>query len=293
MLNLAQVQAFLAVVDSGGFGDAARRLGLAQPTVSLQVRKLEEDLGVRLLARSNARTLPSVEGRLFLPHARGLIRAAERARVSVGVGPLAVGASGNIGTYLLPRRVKNFADAEPGREVQLVIGSNPETAERLEAGLVDVAVMEWWDGRPGFVATIWREEPLVVIVPPDHPWATRDAIARADMFGVPLIGGEPGTGTGRLLERTFGRDAGRLKVGPTLGSTAAVKEAVKAGLGVSLVMAAAVTDEVRLGTLRALPLIDAHLVKPLSIVRREDQPETAPAARFAAFLAGGDAVPAG
>lgn len=283
MLNLTQIQAFLAVVDSGSFRDAAQRLGIAQPTISLQIRKLEDDLGVRLLARGNARSVPTVEGKRFLPHARGLILAAERARTSVGTGPLAIGASGNIGTYLLPRLVKGFSDAEPG--IQLVIGSNPETAERLEAGVVDLAVMEWWDDRPGFTATVWREEPLVVIVPPGHPWAARDTVAKADLFGVPMVGGEPGTGTGRLLQQVFGRSVERLAIGPSLGSTAAVKEAVKAGLGLSIVMAVAVTDEVRLGSLHALPLADAPLAKPLYVIRPEDQPATATATRFAAFLA--------
>jgi DNA-binding transcriptional LysR family regulator len=283
MLNLSQVQTFLAVIDEGGFQGAAQALGLAQPTVSQQLRKLEEALGVQLLVRTRNGSEPTGDGRVFLPYARGLIRTAERALAAVGGRSLSIGASSNVGTYLLPRRLHRFA-SETGAGFDLVLGSNPETAGRLDGGEVDVAVMEWWDNRPGFSATPWRREPMVVIVAPTHPWAQRRSVTKALLLDQPLIGGEPGTGTGQLLRKAFGRNASRLRVTMQLGSTAAVKEAVKAGLGISLVLAGTVEEEVAAGTLKALRLSDADLSKELYIVLPDDTPETAPAARFAAAL---------
>jgi len=283
MLNLWHVQAFLAVIDEGGFQGAAQALGLAQPTVSQQLRKLEEALGARLVVRTRNGSQPTREGAAFLPFARGLARTAARAVSAVGARPLAIGASSNIGTYLLPAPLHRFA-GESGADFDLVLGSNPETAGRLDGAEVDVAVMEWWDGRPGFAATPWRREPMVVIVSPKHPWAHRRSVTKALLLDQPLIGGEPGTGTGRLLEKAFGRNAGRLRVTMQLGSTAAVKEAVKAGLGISLVLAGAVAEEARAGTLVALRLADADLTKDLVVVLPDDTPATSPAARFAAAL---------
>jgi DNA-binding transcriptional LysR family regulator len=285
MLNLSQVQAFLAVIEEGGFQGAAQALGLAQPTVSQQLRKLEESLGAQLVVRTRNGSQPTRDGAAFLPFARGLMRTAARAVSAVGSRPLAIGASSNIGTYLLPARLHGFA-GESGADFDLVLGTNPETAGRLDGGEVDVAVMEWWDGRPGFAAVPWRREPMVVIVAPKHPWAQRRSVTKALLLDQPLIGGEPGTGTGQLLRKAFGRNAGRLRVTLQLGSTAAVKEAVKAGLGISLVLAGAVAEEVKAGTLVSLRLHDADLTKDLVVVLPEDTPATSPAARFAAALAG-------
>jgi DNA-binding transcriptional LysR family regulator len=283
MLNLSQVQTFLAVVDEGGFQGAAQALGLAQPTVSQQLRKLEDAVGAQLVVRTRNGSQPTPDGRAFLPYARGLIRTAERALSAVGDRALAIGASSNIGTYLLPRRLHRFA-SDTGAGFDLVLGTNPETAARLDGGEIDVAVMEWWDGRPGFSAAPWRREPMVVIVAPTHPWAKRRSVTRALLLDQPMIGGEPGTGTGTILTKVFGRNAGRLRVAMQLGSTAAVKEAVKAGLGISLVLAGAVEEEVAAGTLVALDLADADIAKELFVVLPDGTPETAAAARFAAAL---------
>lgn len=283
MLNLSQVQTFLAVIDEGGFQGAAQALGLAQPTVSQQLRKLEETLGAQLVVRTRNGSQPTPDGRAFLPYARGLVRTAERALSAVGGRALSIGASSNIGTYLLPKRLHRFA-SDTGAGFDLMLGSNPETAERLDGGEVDVAVMEWWDGRPGFSASPWRREPMVVIVAPTHPWAKRRSVTKALLLDQPMIGGEPGTGTGTLLNKVFGRNAARLRVSMQLGSTAAVKEAVKAGLGISMVLAGAVDEEVQAGTLTALKLADADIAKDLFVVLPDDAPETSAAARFAASL---------
>jgi DNA-binding transcriptional LysR family regulator len=285
MLNLSQVQTFLAIIDEGGFQGAAQALGLAQPTVSQQLRKLEESLGAQLVVRARNGAQPTGDGHAFLPYARGLIRTAERALSAVGGRALSIGASSNIGTYLLPKRLHSFA-SDTGAGVDMVLGTNPETADRLDGGEVDVAVMEWWDGRPGFTASHWRREPMVVIVAPTHPWAKRRSVTKALLLDQPMIGGEPGTGTGTLLAKVFGRNAGRLRVTMQLGSTAAVKEAVKAGLGISLVLKSAVEEEVAAGSLVALKLADADMAKELFVVLPDDTPETSAAARFAASLTG-------
>lgn len=288
MLDLAQVQSFVAVVETGSFRDAARRLARAQPTISQHVRKLEEELGAALVRRSHARCVPTPKGEAFLSHARRLLRAAEEARGALDVSRCLVGASSNIGIYLLPPLVRAFRDrfgAAP--RIELAIASNPVTAQRLRDGEVDVAVLEWWRGAPGFEAEVWRREPMVVIVPPDHPWAGRSTVAVEDLCEVPMIGGEPGTGTGRLLRDALGADAVRLRVAFELGSTEAVKHAVAAGLGVSIVLAGAVAEEVAAGSLSAIPLEGVNLRKPLVVALDASTPSSTPAARFRDLLVAG------
>jgi DNA-binding transcriptional LysR family regulator len=176
----------------------------------------------------------------------------------------------------------SFQIADPCR-VELWIGRNPDVGERLASGRADLALMEWWDGRAGFAATTWRREPIVVIVSPGHPWATRREIAARELAGAPILGGEAGTGTGTLLRQALGPLADQLTTIGGSGSTEAVKRAVRAGRGISLVIASAVADEVETGHLVALRVTDADLAKEMKLILPEGTPRGAPAARFAAY----------
>ena len=123
--------------------------------------------------------------------------------------------------------------------------------------------------------------------------ARRRRIRKDELLATPLIGGEPGTGTATLLREVFGNEAKHLKVSYTLGSTEAVKNAVKAGLGLSLVMASALQDELAAGTLCAVSIARHTIAKQIMLIVPEDTPATAPSARFAAFLAANALRPLG
>jgi DNA-binding transcriptional LysR family regulator len=104
------------------------------------------------------------------------------------------------------------------------------------------------------------------------------------LLGEPMIGGQPGTGTARLLQQALGVDASSLKIGLELGSTEAVKQAVRAGLGLSITFESAVRDEVGAGTLRALRVAETPLAKPLFSISPAGIPTGSPAGQFHAFL---------
>jgi DNA-binding transcriptional LysR family regulator len=265
MIDIERVRTFVAIVETGSFRDAAARLGIAQPTVSQHIKKLEAALGHLLIERNRVHTVTTSDGARFLPFARSLLRVAERAQLALDRGGLAIGASSNIGVYLLQPLVKAFRSAIPSiGPLDIRIGTNLETAKRLEDAEIDIGLMEWWDDRPGFEAGIWHREDLVVIVPPGHPWARRKSIGRSALLREPLIGGEPGTGTARLMKQASGVEAGALKIGLQLGSTEAVKQAVRAGLGASITVESAVSDEVKAGVLHALRVRNARLCKARS-----------------------------
>jgi DNA-binding transcriptional LysR family regulator len=285
MLNLSQLQTFVAIVETGSFRAASERLGCSQPTVSQQLRKLEEELRATLVTRDRVNSRPTNKGARLLPFARNLLKTASRVQDVVSGRQLVVGASSNIGIYLLQPFVARYArTCGSDNAIDLRIGANPEIADRLSGGELDVAVMEWWDKREGFSATRWRQEKLVVIVPPDHPWARRKTVTPECLFQEPMVGGEPGTGTGTLLQKVFGKKASKIRVSQSLGSTEAVKAAVKAGLGVSLVFASAVEQEVEVGTLCALSIFGVDVNKDLFVVMPEDAPPDAPSKGFARML---------
>lgn len=250
------------------------------------MRKLEAAIGARLIERGARGCLLTSEGRVFLAYAESLLRLNARAINVLRTHRIAIGASSNIGIYLLQPYIKSYFDGCAGRRSpDIQIHQNPVIAHKLDVGEIDVATMEWWDNRPGYVARPWRREELVAIVPPGHPWAGLPRLPRAVLKGVPLLGGEPGTGTGRVLARYFGAQPDAMQIGMRLGSTEAVKQWVKAGLGVSLVLAGTVAEECRAGTLAAIPLEGEPPNKELVVIWRESLAADCPARAFGEWLA--------
>ena len=287
-MNLSQLKSFLAVVDTGSFAAASKELGITQPAVSQHVRKLEESLEVSLIDRGTV-CVPTSRAVEFVRHARNLIEIAERARLSLQSDELRVGASSNVGTYLIQPLFARFMEKYDVKG-KLMIASNPEVAEKLQQGEIDVAAMEWWNESDPesrrFQNEVWKDEPLVLIVGPNHRWAGRTLVRPELLEEENILGGESGTGTGRIIDQGFGPVARKLNVTQSLGSTEAVKEGVKAGLGVSLVMRSAVSEELEAGSLHQVNLRGVQLQKRLQLISSNSLPESSCARRFCEFAKG-------
>lgn len=285
-VSLTSVAAYVAVIDLGGFRAAATRLGVTQGAVSQRVRRLEGQLGASLVHRDPGWCHPAPGTEPFLRYARTLLDVADRAARLFSHPELVVGAASNIGIYLLQPHFKAIGDAHASHyRIHQYIGANRDVMERLVLGEVDVAVTEWWEQRPGFEATKWCEVDLVVIVGPTHPWWRRARVGIEQLGDQQLLGGEPASGTGTLLHAVLGDAAARLPAAVNLGSTAAVKEAVHAGLGISLVLKASVDADVKAGRLHVLTIDGPPLRKSLWIARRAALVPNDPAAEFTQALA--------
>jgi DNA-binding transcriptional LysR family regulator len=281
-MNLEHVKSYLALVRTGSFHRAARELGLAQPTVSLHIRKLEKALGATLIIRDRNGCVMAPRTEAFARHAEALVRIADRARNALYRPTMTVGASTNVGTYLLQPAFKEFyEDHHQSLNLDLVIDRNDRIADLLESDEIDVAAMEWWDNREGYVSRSWKREPLVVIVPPNHAWSNRDSVHAEELMGERVIGGEAATGTGRVLRQALGELTSKLSVAFKLGSTEAVKNAVQSGLGISMVLAGSVADEVTSGALKAIQVHGVQMEKELVVVHRRGLPPESAAVRFA------------
>lgn len=264
-LNLRQLEAFAAVVEAGSFSRAAARLGLGQPTVSTHVAALERAYGVSLFERSGRRIRPTRAGSALLAHAREILAARRRAEDTLralgggGAGELLVAASTIPAAYLLPRWVAAFRMAHPKASVTVKVGDSREAAGMLREGQVDLAVA---GSRPSETrrirAVAVAEDRLVLAVPPKHPLAGRRRCVPADLKGIPFLQREAGSGTREAVEealRGVGLDPeADLDSVCELGSTEAVREGVKAGLGAALLSAWAVVQDEAAGLLRTVPL---------------------------------------
>jgi DNA-binding transcriptional LysR family regulator len=263
-INLDQIDSWLAVLDSGSFHEAGKRLSRSQATVSQHIQRLEAHMGGKLVTRGHNGCTPTPLGKRLAPIARSLI-AGESQAVKLGTqSSPRLGACSNIGIYLLPQLLSTY----PVRETKpaIRIGTNPEIVEALEAGMLEVGLLEWWTPRPSLTGIQWRREPMVAICPPGHHWAGRSKLTIRDLCREPLIGGEPRTGTGRLLRDMLSDGSSLPAPIMELGSTEAVKRAVAAGLGVSIVLESSSMLEGKHGTLLSFHF-EPEIYKDLWLVR--------------------------
>ncbi|GAA3233606.1 LysR family transcriptional regulator [Actinocorallia longicatena] len=183
-MELRQLRSFVTVAEELHFGRAAERLHIAQPAVSQQVRRLERELGVVLLDRSPRHVRLTAEGARFLPEARAVLDAAERARASVEPArTLRLGTSTGLGEHL-DRILDALAVLAPALKVELVAG--PSRLDRVAAGRLEAALVRGVSRHPGTVLhPVWEDE-LLAALPARHPLAEAAAVTAPDLAGLPL-----------------------------------------------------------------------------------------------------------
>ena len=289
-LTLHRLRLFLAVLDSGGVARAAQARHLSQPAVSEHLRGLEAFFDVRLFERAGRGVRPTAAARLIEPFVRqalGLVASAEQAAVELRglrAGTVAVGASTTPGTYLLPEVLGRFHSAHPQIALTLRIGDTRQVEDWVAAGAVELGVVGAPPQRAGLSAEPWVKDELVAIVARRHKLARRRTLPASALADEPYISREEGSSTRAVAERFFAESGVTLRPVMQLGSTEAVREAVAAGLGVSVVSRHAVrTRDPRVVTIR---LHGRQWVRDLLVIRRDGAPLSAAAARLREMLLG-------
>ena len=268
-MNLGQLRTFDAVARSGSFSEAARSLRVTPASVSLQVRLLERACGVRLFERVGRRILIAPAGRVLRDYSQrmfALERDAERALDDVrglAKGTLRIVSSETAATYYLAPLWTAFQRQYPGVHVQLALENSQRVTERLVALEDDVGVLGVETPPPELVLETLIEDPLVVVVPPAHPWARRRAVGVADLAGQSLILREPGSASRRLLEQRLDAAGVRYRPVMEIASNELIKRAVELGMGIAILSAAVVAREVKYAILRAVPIADKRFIRPL------------------------------
>ena len=287
-LTLHRLELFLAVLDAGGVGRAAQARRLSQPAVSEHLRGLEAFFGVSLFERAGRGVRPTAAARLIEPFVRqalGLVTSAERAAIELRglrAGAVSVGASTTPGTYLLPEVLGRFHTAHAQIALTLRIGDTREVEQWVAAGSVELGVIGATPLRPGLTAEPWVKDELVAIVGRRHPFARRRTLSGAALAGEPYIAREEGSSTRAVAERCLADLGVTLRPVMELGSTEAVREAVAAGLGVSVVSRHAV--RARDPRVVAIRLRGRQWVRDLLVIRRQGAPLSPAAARLRELL---------
>jgi len=292
-VDLRQLEIFVKVAELGSFSRAGEALRLTQPSVSEHIRTLEDDLGVRLLDRLGRGAAVTAAGRLLLGHAQRLLALHRETRQAMEgfqgrmAGDLLVAASTIPGEYVLPVVIGRFKEKYPDISITLLIGDSQTAIGWITEGRAELGVV---GARPTHRNVEYKElmpDEIVVIASAAHPWHARTHVALADLASEPLLLRERGSGTRAAFEAALdarGVDLASFRIVGEMGSTQAIKQAVKAGVGLSVVSRRAVDEECKTGTLAALPFTDLKVARSFYLATRRDRTRSPLAEAFRAFL---------
>lgn len=291
-MNLHLLRTFSALVSTGSFSRAALALFISQPAVSKGVQQLERELGTSLLDRSAHGVALTEAGHVLYDYAQRIFASEKAVEMALAElkglarGHLVIGASQTIGTYLLPQLLGAFHQRYPGVRLSLEIANTQQVIDSLRRTPLNIAYVEGPVRGDDLGVSIWRTDQMVVIAPPHHPLAGHTAVSLKTLAQEPYLQREPGSGTGDIIARAFAERGLALNIAMELGSNQAIKQAVSAGLGISIVSEATIALERASGTLSVIGVRDFQLGRPLFCVQIRDRPASRAALAFQTLLSG-------
>lgn len=258
-----RLQVFHAVAKLSSFTRAAEVLHMTQPAVTFQIRQIEDHFKTRLFNRIHNHISLTEAGTIVFDYAERIFNLySEMERTVRGITgeinrALTIGASTTIAAYMLPGLLGNFKDKHPDVIIHLRISNTDGIVSMVENNMVDLGIVESQVSHHNLIVEPCSDDNLVVIVPPYHMLAVRKELTFADILEFPFICREEGSGTREAVNEYMGHFTGcaaGLKIVMELASPEAVKGAVEAGMGVSVVSYVTIKKELRLGTLVGIPL---------------------------------------
>jgi DNA-binding transcriptional LysR family regulator len=274
-----RLQVFHTVAGVLSFTRAAEILHMTQPAVTHQIRQLEEELNTRLFDRSNNRISLTQAGEQVLDYATRILNLYGEMQLSVKAltgdrtGLVTIGASTTIAEYMLPGLLGDFGRSFPEVQIRLRVANTDAIVAMVADNTIDLGVVEGEVDNQILKVEQCQQDELQVIVPPGHELAKKASIEPSELISYPFIYREDGSGTRSVIERYLeqhGVDENALNRPFELGSTEAIKGAVQAGVGVTIVSRTTVSKEVALTQLVALPL-QPPLLRPLYFVRQRQK----------------------
>jgi DNA-binding transcriptional LysR family regulator len=283
MLNIdfsfRDLEVFCKVVELESFSKAAEAVSLAQASVSERIASLEKKIGMPLLDRLGRKVIPTAAGELLHKHATLLLEMKETAELEIerftGLkqGEISMGGSTIPGEYILPDLIGRFKKKYPHLSVKMTIADSGEIENRVIDGQLEIGVIGSKSLHANLLCQKLWEDELVLAVPVRHPWARRKAVSIQDLRKTPFILREDGSGTLKILE-AYLRESGEegtaaLEVSARFGSSTAVKEGIKSGLGLSILSARAIDTEVKAGILKALKVRGLPMYRNFFLIRNK------------------------
>lgn len=277
LLNIESLKLFCLVVDEGSISQAARLSFVSQPAVTRQIHQLENFYGTLLFDRTDGKIKVTETGKMLYPFAKTIIHDFNRSKevIKQATGEyhssLHVGASFTIGEYLLPSLLGRFKKKQPDIKVSLTIKNTPGVIDDLFNDVIDLALVEGIFENEKFIVEKFADDELLLVCSPEHVWT--EQIQIKELANERMIWRESSSGT-RLIVENMLREHGileKIESYMELGSTQAIKSAVEAGLGISILPRLTVARELEQGTLKGVNILDVTIMRDLWLVKKNQR----------------------
>lgn len=288
-ITFRQLKVFSAVASHLSYTRAAQALHLTQPAVSMQVRQLEDSIGLPLFEQLGRKVYLTESGKELYRYSRQIelifnemdsvfsaLRGLETGTLTVSVATTA--------SYFSTRLLAEFVRIHAKVQITLDVTNRETLLGQLEDNSCDLVIM----GRPPedmeLESVPFMENPLVIVAPAQHPWVGRDRIALDEMAEQAFVVREQGSGTRGAIERFFAQHDLRLKTSMELGSNDAIKQAVIAGLGLGIVSLHTLELELETGRLALLNVENFPIIRHWFVVHRRGKRLSPIAEAFKGFI---------
>ncbi len=267
-MDLWQLQIFCKVVDLKSFSRAGWAVHLSQPTVSSHIKDLEEHFDCRLIDRLAKEALPTRAGRLLYRYAKRMISLRDEAESAMAEfkgkvkGTLDLGGSTIPGAFVLPAIIGTFTTRFPEVNINLTIADTRQIIEAILSGDLELGVVGAVSTHASLLQIHLVDDEMCLVVPADHRWSGKKRVTKKQLLTEPFIIREHGSGTLESIQTSFseaGLSINDLKVVARIGSTEAIRQGIKNRMGVSILSAIAVSDEVAAGSLQSLTIEGLNL----------------------------------
>ncbi len=277
-MDLRRLEVFCKVVEKRSFSRAAEEVYLSQPTVSEHVRVLEQFLGEKLIDRLGKTVRPTQAGEILYEYAKEILALREKAicalkdfRGTVS-GKLKIGCSTIPGTFIVPYFIGMFIKKYPQTKISLSTGDSRKITNEVANGRLEVGVVGaiFSNDRVTFEKILNDE--LVLAVYPGHKLLRRKRVKFSEITNYPYVNREYGSGTREFVEKylkEYGIGPGELKTVLEVGSTEAVRHAVKARIGISVLSRRAVKDDISCGSLEIVTFEDVKMTRSFYLVEEK------------------------
>lgn len=273
-MDIKQLKAFVAIADTETFTAGARRLNITQAAISMQIRHLEDELGLPLFTRTPRKVILTEVGESLLVRARRILREHEAALAETAElagaehGRLRIGsASATFSSNELPEILKSLRSDFPKSEITVFSGTSEKLIEKITHGELDVAFVSLPVTNTNIQTELMFSDEVAVIVDPSHPKAREKVISAAALAKENLILGEKGGNTRRMIDEFFAESGLRPNIVMELSRQSAINRMVENQMGVGIAGIRAVKQQVDDGILAALRIEGAELHWDLGVAR--------------------------
>ena len=291
-MNIKSLKIFCDIVARRSFSRAAEENGISQSGASQVVSQLENRLGVQLIERSKRPLVPTREGQVFFDGCRKIIDRYDALEDEVRslheqvAGRVRVAAIYSVGLHHMSRYLQEFMSQHPKANVRLEYLHPERVLECVEQGEADIGVVSYPRSTRTVHAEPWREEPMVLVCAPGHPFARRETIQLAALEGQAMVSFDPDLVIRHEIDRVLAARGVEPNVVMEFDNIETIKRAIEIDAGVALLPEPTVLREVAAGTLASVRIGDEELVRPLGIIHARGKPLAPTVRRFIELLRG-------